>query len=74
MECGDEGKLKANVQDDIWTKVLEAIDQRQMDSFTHVPKTWVVATGSQRETQEMEHGNKGRTKTVCHNKEAEQST
>ena len=51
------------MKDDIRTKV--SYDQRKMDSFTHASETWVVATESQRETQEME-GDK--------NKEAEQSS
>ena len=49
-------------------------DQRNKDSFTHVPETWVVATESQRETQEMEGGNKGKDQDALRNKEAEQSS
>ena len=67
---GSEGKLKADVKDDIRTKVSD--DQRKMDSCTHVQKTWEVATKSQRETQEMEDGNKGKDQDGVHNKEVEQ--
>ena len=69
---GSEGKLKADVKEDIRRKVSD--DQRKMDSFTHVPETWAVATESQCETQEMEGDSKGKDQDGVHNKEAEQSS
>ena len=54
MEGGNKGKLKSDVKDDIKKKLLEAIDHRQMDSFTHVLDTWAIAFQSQHEAQETE--------------------
>ena len=51
-EGGNEGKFKSDVKDDIKAKVSEAVNQRQIDSFAHVPETWTVVTKSQHETQE----------------------
>ena len=42
------------MKDDIKTELLEAIENRQMDSFAHVLETWAVAFQSQCETQETE--------------------
>ena len=53
-EGGNKGEFQSNVKDDIKTKVLKAIDKRQMDSFAHVLETWAVVVQSQRETQETE--------------------
>ena len=50
------------------------VDSHFEDSFTHVPEIWAVATETQRDTQEMEGGSKGKDQDDVHNKEAEQST
>ena len=42
--------------------------------MTHVPETWAVTTESQRETQEVEGGRKGKDQDDVHNKEVEQSS
>ena len=68
----EEVNIKAVVKDDIRRKVSD--DQRKMDSFTHVPETWAVATESERETQEMEGDSKGKDQDGVRNKEAEQSS
>ena len=60
------------MEDDIRRKVLEAIDQRKMDSFAHVPQTWAVAFSNQYETQEMEGGGEGKDQASMYNKEYEQ--
>ena len=67
---GSEGKIKADMKEDIRRKVSN--DQRKKNSFTHIPETWAVATERQRETQEMEGDKEGKDQDDVHNKEAEQ--
>ena len=51
----------------------ENVDQDE-NSFTHVPKTWVVAYERQREIQETEGGGEWIDKASVYDKETEQSS
>ena len=64
----EEIATKNDIESEVAMEELMA-DGRVEDSFTQVPETWAVAE-SQRETQEMEGGSKGKDQDGVHNIEA----
>ena len=70
----EEATTKNDIKEVAMDDTAKAVNQRYMEYSMLVLETWAVATKSQRETQEMKGGDKGKVIAGVHDKDGEQST